>query len=56
MKVINLKSAYTTINLPKQFKFVEDANSADYVRVADLLNGFGLDEGNANLQERTFKA
>ena len=56
MKVINLKSAYTTINLSKQFKFVEDANSADYVRVADLLNGFGLDEGNANLQERTFKA
>lgn len=46
----------TKVDLPTGFKFVENADEADYERVSVLLNVFGLNDGDAEIQRRTFRA
>lgn len=42
--------------LPKNIHFVTNAEVGDYQRVAELLNDFGLNNGDASVQAATFKA
>ncbi|WP_423245970.1 GNAT family N-acetyltransferase [Periweissella cryptocerci] len=42
--------------MPKNIYFVIDARCGDYQRVAELLNQFGLNDGDENVQRATFNA